>query len=123
MQQPTRTPAPNLGWSRSVRFRFELVGVLMKSNKAYQTAQRSIADLKAAVRAVIAQAGPAGLRNAEIGRMLGIYHGYADAGHVGHISRALLDLMRQEGLVVQDPSTKRWTLKGQEDAENTGEDT
>lgn len=83
----------------------------MEANEAYWIAQRAIADLKAAVRAVITSSGSSGLRNAEVGRMLGIYHGYADAGHVGHIPRALLDLLQQEGVVVQDQTTKRWRIR------------
>lgn len=89
----------------------------MDAEDAYRTAQSAVADLKAAIRAVVSQAGSTGLRNAEIGRMLGIYHGYAGAGHVGHIPRALLELMRQEGVVVQDPVTKRWRLSAHEDRE------
>jgi len=58
---------------------------------------------------LLLKAGSAGLANAEIGRGLGIYHGHA--GHVGHIPRTLLALMEVEGVVLQDPASKRWSLR------------
>ena len=76
---------------------------------AYQLAQRAIADLKAAVYAVLETAAGDGLTNAEIGRGLGIYAGHVE--HEGHISRTLLALMEKEGVVQQSPATKRWTLR------------
>jgi len=76
--------------------------------EAYLTAQRALAELKAAIYIVI-KCGPAeGLRNADIGRILGIYAGHV--GHEGHIPRTLLALMENEGVVEQD-SEKRWTLR------------
>src|SRR6476469_1171553 len=82
----------------------------------YRCAQRAIADLKAAVHSVLEAAPSSGLTNAEIGRTLGIYAGHVE--HEGHISRTLLALMEKEGVVQQNPTTKRWTLR-QHGAENT----
>ena len=74
----------------------------------YAIAQRALADLKSAVYAVLRTAPGEGLRNADIGRLLGIYAGHI--GHEGHIPRTVLALMEEEGIVQQD-SEKRWTLK------------
>lgn len=74
----------------------------------YLLAQRAIADLKAAVHQLLAQA-PLGLKNAAIGRSLGIYSGHV--GHEGHISRTLLALMEEEGVVEQDKDAKTWRLR------------
>jgi hypothetical protein len=76
---------------------------------AYQLAQRAVADLKAAVYALLAVAPGEGLTNAEIGRSLGIYTGHVE--HEGHIPRTLLALMEKEGVVVQGPATKRWSIR------------
>jgi hypothetical protein len=76
---------------------------------AYSLAQHAMADLKAAVYAVLADAPPQGLTNAEIGRSLGIYAGHVE--HEGHISRTLLALMEKESVVQQVASTKRCTLR------------
>jgi hypothetical protein len=75
---------------------------------AYQNAQQAIATLKGAIAMLLAQSPQEGLSNAQIGRMLGIYAGRV--GHVGHLPRTLLALMESEGLVVQDPASKRWNL-------------
>lgn len=75
---------------------------------SYQAAQAAIANLKAAVHFVLANA-PDGLTNAQVGRTLGIYGGHV--GHEGHISRTLLTLLESEGVAEQDSKTKRWHLK------------
>jgi hypothetical protein len=74
----------------------------------YAIAQRALADLKSAVYVVLRDGPAEGLRNADIGRLLGIYGGHI--GHEGHIPRTVLALMEEEGVVQQD-SEKRWTLK------------
>lgn len=74
----------------------------------YHAAQRAITDLKGAIHAVVSAAGPDGVTNAQVGRMLGIHVGHS--GHVGHIPRTLLALMENEGVVKQNPDTERWTL-------------
>lgn len=75
----------------------------------YEKAQQAMAVLKSLVRAVL-EAGPEhGLKNAEIGRTLGIYSGHVE--HEGHISRTLLEMLRAEGVAVQDAETKRWKLR------------
>lgn len=75
----------------------------------YHRAQSAIAELKSSVFELLVEAGTNGLTNAEIGRHLGIYMGHA--GHEGHVSRTMLALMESEGVVQQDASTKRWTLR------------
>ena len=78
-------------------------------NEAYAQAQLAMASLKSLVRQTI-EAGPeSGLKNSEIGRTLGIYSGHIE--HEGHISRTLLGMLEAEGVVQQDTSTKRWTLR------------
>ena len=75
----------------------------------YRQAQVAMAELKAAVRSLIAASGEAGLTNAEIGRSLGIYGGHV--GHEGHVSRTLLTMLESEGVVEQEERTKRWRLR------------
>ena len=80
----------------------------------YRMAQRAMAELKAAIRAVLEEAPDEGLKNVEIGRTLGIYTGHE--GHEGHVPRTLLALMEQEGLVIQDSESRRWRLRNHIDA-------
>lgn len=75
----------------------------------YRRAQSALADLKAAIHQVVLEGPAEGMTNAEIGRTLGIYTGHI--GHEGHIPRALLSLMEQEGVVEQIRDTKRWTIR------------
>jgi hypothetical protein len=77
-------------------------------HEAYALAQRAIADLKAAVYMLLKNGPAGGLRNADIGRALGIYVGHIE--HEGHIPRTLLTLMEKEGVVQQDAQSKRWTI-------------
>lgn len=74
----------------------------------YGLAQAAMAQLKAAVHTLLS-AYPAGLRNHEIGRLLGIYMGHVE--HEGHISRTLLAIMEAEEVVEQDKETKVWKLR------------
>lgn len=76
---------------------------------AYRIAQRAMADLKTAVYLIVSYSGKQGLRNADIGRALGIYTGHVQ--HEGHISRTILEIMQSEGVVYQDPDSKRWRLR------------
>jgi hypothetical protein len=76
--------------------------------EAYASAQRAIAELKGAVYLLLKDGPADGLRNADIGRSLGIYAGHVE--HEGHISRTLLALMEKEGVVQQDAHSKRWTI-------------
>ena len=76
---------------------------------AYARAQRAMADLKGAVRTVLCLAPEEGLRNAEIGRSLGIYMGHVE--HEGHVSRTILAILEQEGVVEQDDDSKKWKLR------------
>jgi hypothetical protein len=75
----------------------------------YQVAQRAMADLKGAIYDLLAANIDRPLKNAEIGRSLGIYSGHVE--HEGHISRTLLEIMKAEGVVEQDADTKLWSLK------------
>ncbi len=77
--------------------------------EAYHLAQSAMADLKAAVLTILEDAPDNGMSNAQIGRTLGIYMGHV--GHEGHISRTLLAIMENEGVVNQDTSTKRWNVR------------
>jgi DNA-binding IclR family transcriptional regulator len=74
----------------------------------YRRAQVAIAELKAAVVALL-ERNRGGLTNAQIGRSLGIYRGHE--GHEGHISRTLLAMLEQEGLVEQAAEGKTWSLR------------
>lgn len=74
----------------------------------YHLAQSAIADLKAAIYSLLENSSKDSLSNAEIGRSLGIYSGHV--GHEGHISRTLLAMMEEEGVVEQDDDTKEWKL-------------
>jgi hypothetical protein len=79
----------------------------MYKDTSYHLAQSAISDLKAAIYVVLENASEEGLRNAKIGRSLGIYTGHK--GHEGHISRTLLAMMEEEGIVEQDDD-KKWHL-------------
>ena len=76
---------------------------------AYMQAQTAMATLKAAVRTVLLCGSQDGMKNAEIGRTLGIYSGHVD--HEGHISRTVLAMMEREGVVEQNETTKKWRLR------------
>lgn len=76
----------------------------MTDTENYRRAQLAMAELKAAVLAVVIKGGPEGVRNVDVGKTLGIYGGHV--GHVGHISRTLLEILQNEGLVEQ--VEKRW---------------
>jgi hypothetical protein len=67
-----------------------------------------MAELKAAIYMLLKDGPAGGLRNADIGRALGIYVGHVE--HEGHIPRTLLALMEREGVVQQEPQSKRWTI-------------
>jgi len=75
---------------------------------AYEMAQLALAQMKAAVYMVLASNRSNGLRNVDIGRSLRIYHGHAR--HEGHISRSLLAMMENDGVIEQDDQTKTWKL-------------
>lgn len=80
-------------------------------DEPYAIAQRAMADLKSAVYLLLKTGPTSGLRNADIGRALGIYAGHVE--HEGHIPRTLLALMEREGVVQQHSETKLWTIKAQ----------
>ena len=81
---------------------------MQQIDQPYFLAQTAIAQLKAAIHLVLSSAAPGGLRNSDIGRLLGIYMGHVE--HEGHIPRTLLALMEAEGVVQQDKATKLWSL-------------
>lgn len=74
---------------------------------SYHLAQSAISDLKAAIYSLLENTPEENLSNAEIGRSLGIYSGHE--GHEGHISRTLLAMMEEEG-VVKQLEDKKWCL-------------
>ena len=76
------------------------------SNNAYQIAQIAMAELKSAIYLILCESGAEGMRNVDIGRALGIYKGHIE--HEGHISRTLLAIMEDEGVVTQDKGSKLW---------------
>lgn len=76
---------------------------------AYEEAQFAMAKLKSLVRSVLEQSPDKGLKNSEIGRVLGIYAGHVE--HEGHISRTLLAMLEAEGVVVQNEHDKTWSLR------------
>lgn len=75
----------------------------------YYLAQQAIANLKESVYQTLKSDASGGLTNAQIGRSLGIYMGHVR--HEGHISRTLLSLMENEGIVEQNTETKKWVLR------------
>lgn len=82
------------------------------STSPYQRAQKALANLKIAVRDYLESVGPDGATNAEVGRALGIYHGYS-SGQEGHVSRTLLSLLEIDGVAERDSETRKWKLKPQ----------
>ena len=88
------------------------------NEEPYILAQRAIADLKAAVFILLKKGPKEGMRNADIGRALGIYAGHV--GHEGHIPRTLLSLMESEGVVQQDAQSKLWTVRPPESSDHDG---
>lgn len=80
----------------------------MNNSIEYQNAQGAIVALKAAIYDLLLKF-PSGLKNAQIGRTLGIYEGHV--GHEGHIPRTLLSMMEAEGVVEQNPETKCWSIR------------
>ena len=76
--------------------------------EAYQMAQGAMAELKSAVVNLLLFGPFDGLSNVDIGRSLGIYSGHK--GHEGHISRTLLHLLEEEGVVEQISETKKWVI-------------
>ena len=69
--------------------------------RAYRRAQRAIAELKSATVDLLATAGPEGLRNAQIGRLLGIYQGHVR--HQGHISTSSSDASSRRNCGTEGP--------------------
>ena len=79
--------------------------------RAYRRAQRAIAELKSATVDLLATAGPEGLRNAQIGRLLGIYQGHVR--HQGHISRTILEMLQADGIAEQKGQAGPWQIRQQ----------
>lgn len=74
----------------------------------YRRAQNGIAALKAAVVSVLER--QPGLTNAALGRTLGIYAGHGGQ-HEGHISRTILAMLEQEGVVEQSASDQTCSVR------------
>lgn len=82
----------------------------MKNSEAYKLAQKALAEIKTAIYQVLINAPEEGLRNADIGRILGIGYGHSGR-HQDHIPRVLLEIMTTEGVVIQNEKTKKWKLR------------
>lgn len=78
-------------------------------NSPYQLAQHGLADLKAAIHLILQNAPEDGMRNVDIGRTLGINYGHSGK-HQDHIPRTMLEIMKSEGVVIQDEKSKKWKL-------------
>lgn len=74
----------------------------------YVKAQLALAELKGAVVAILERTGGS-MTNAAIGRSLGIYAGHK--GHEGHISRTLLAMLENEGVVEQSEKDQTWSIR------------
>lgn len=74
----------------------------------YLNAQIAIAQLKGAVVAFL-ERNRDGASNAVIGRSLGIYAGHK--GHEGHISRTVLRMLEDEGVVEQNSENQIWSIR------------
>jgi hypothetical protein len=83
--------------------------------RAYRRAQRALADLKAAAAEILTTAGPDGLRNSQVGRLLGIYRGHVN--HQGHISRTVLEMLQEDGVAEQKFGGGPWRLRRQPSSE------
>lgn len=77
--------------------------------RAEEMALEALTMLKQAILMVLAAGPEGGMKNFQIGRKLGIYTGYA-SGNEGHISRTLLERLREDGTVEYDSSTGNWRL-------------
>lgn len=77
-------------------------------SEEYRRAQVAMAELKAVVVSLLERT-PTGASNATIGRSLGIYQGHK--GHEGHVSRTLLNMLENEGVVQQNENDQKWTLR------------
>lgn len=75
----------------------------------YRRAQLAVAELKAAVLELLSAAGDEGLKNSQVGRALGVYRGHV--GHQGHISRTILEMLKEDEVVEQDGETSHWRLR------------
>jgi hypothetical protein len=73
---------------------------------AYSNAQNGLALLKVAVFEILSIYKDEGLRNVDVGKLLGIYRGHIR--HEGHISRTILAIMEEDGTIRQDSETKKW---------------
>lgn len=83
---------------------------MKNETKAYHLAQNAMANLKTAVHMTLIDNDTDGLKNSEIGKKLGVYGGH-DGQHQGHISRTILSILADEGVVEQKKETKLWSLK------------
>jgi hypothetical protein len=73
----------------------------------YAAAQKAIAQLKGSIHDTLKNS-PTGLKNAQIGQILGIHRGHGNQ-HAGHITRTLLETMQSEGTVKQS-AEKLWSI-------------
>ena len=79
------------------------------SSDLVRTCPDSASGIEGAVFEKLSDAAVDGLTNVQLGRSLGIYPGHV--GHEGHVSRTILALMENDGLVEQNPENKRWIIR------------
>ena len=82
----------------------------MKSEiEIYNVAQETILKLKVTVLLIVSEADE-GIKNIDISKKMGIHHFTVGDSHTDYISRYMLEQLSLEGLVRQDPGSKKWFL-------------
>ena len=77
--------------------------------EAYNTAQEGLSKIRSAIVTLLCS-GEQKMTNADISRSLGLHAGYGGR-HQGHITREVLEGMKTDGVVAQDTSSKKWSLR------------
>ena len=75
----------------------------------YERAQIAMAQLKSLALTLVAQNPESGLRQTDIGRMLGI-HATPDGQQQGWVAGYLMQLLENEGLVERESQRAPWLL-------------
>lgn len=83
--------------------------------KAYTIAQEGVTKIRSALMVLLSSAPQEGMANADISRSLGLHAGYGGRQQ-GHITRELLEGMKNDGVVKQNPESKKWSLRLPEDS-------
>lgn len=80
------------------------------SIEAYTVAQEGVSKIRSALLILLSSGPQDGMINADISRALGLHAGYGGRQQ-GHITRELLEGMKNDGVVKQDPDSKKWSLR------------